>query len=141
MAAPVEVVRVGLGSSLGALLMGATFTLTSVTCTAPFVGTLLVLASQGVVQTFEPYAHAQLVGQRRQELGCDDRPRGDRCALHIERLERVSKSSLRQYKGKDELPKILAGLGVAIISTSQGLMTDRQARAAGVGGEVLCLVA
>jgi small subunit ribosomal protein S8 len=59
----------------------------------------------------------------------------------IERLERVSKSSLRQYKGKDELPKILAGLGVAIISTSQGLMTDRQARAAGVGGEVICLVA
>src|SRR6476469_9889960 len=59
----------------------------------------------------------------------------------IERLERVSRSGLRQYKGKDELPRILAGLGVAIISTSQGLMTDRQARAAGVGGEVLCLVA
>ena len=59
----------------------------------------------------------------------------------IERLERVSRSGLRQYRGKDELPKILAGLGVAIISTSQGLMTDRQARAAGVGGEVLCLVA
>ena len=59
----------------------------------------------------------------------------------IERLERVSRSGLRQYKGKDDLPKILAGLGVAIISTSQGLMTDRQARAAGVGGEVICLVA
>ena len=59
----------------------------------------------------------------------------------IERLERVSRSGLRQYQGKDELPKILAGLGVAIISTSQGLMTDRQARAAGVGGEVICLVA
>ncbi|MDY0020982.1 30S ribosomal protein S8 [Arenimonas caeni] len=59
----------------------------------------------------------------------------------IERLERVSRSGLRQYKGKDELPKVLAGLGVAIISTSKGLMTDRQARAAGVGGEVICLVA
>ena len=59
----------------------------------------------------------------------------------IERIERVSRSGLRQYKGKDELPKVLAGLGIAIISTSQGLMTDRQARAAGVGGEVLCLVA
>ena len=59
----------------------------------------------------------------------------------IEKLQRVSRSGLRQYRGKDELPKILAGLGVAIISTSQGLMTDRQARAAGVGGEVLCLVA
>jgi small subunit ribosomal protein S8 len=59
----------------------------------------------------------------------------------IERLQRYSRSGLRQYRGKDELPKILAGLGVAIISTSQGLMTDRQARAAGVGGEVICLVA
>lgn len=59
----------------------------------------------------------------------------------IERLQRVSRSGLRQYRGKDELPKILAGLGVAIISTSQGLMTDAQARAAGVGGEVICLVA
>lgn len=59
----------------------------------------------------------------------------------IERLERVSRSGLRQYKGKSDLPKVLAGLGVAIISTSQGLMTDRQARAAGVGGEVICLVA
>lgn len=59
----------------------------------------------------------------------------------IERLERVSRSGLRKYKGKNDLPKVLAGLGVAIISTSQGLMTDRQARAAGVGGEVICLVA
>ena len=59
----------------------------------------------------------------------------------IERLERVSRSGLRQYRGKDELPQVLGGLGVAIISTSKGLMTDRQARAAGVGGEVLCLVA
>jgi small subunit ribosomal protein S8 len=59
----------------------------------------------------------------------------------IDRLERVSRSGLRQYRGKDALPKILGGLGVAIISTSQGLMTDRQARAAGVGGEVICLVA
>ncbi len=59
----------------------------------------------------------------------------------IERLERVSRSGLRQYRGKDDLPKVLGGLGVAIISTSQGLMTDRQARAAGVGGEVICLVA
>jgi small subunit ribosomal protein S8 len=59
----------------------------------------------------------------------------------IERLERVSRSGLRSYRGKDDLPKILGGLGVAIISTSKGLMTDRQARTAGVGGEVICLVA
>ena len=59
----------------------------------------------------------------------------------IERLERVSKSSLRTYRGKDALPKVLGGLGIAIISTSKGIMTDHQARTAGVGGEVLCLVA
>lgn len=59
----------------------------------------------------------------------------------IERIQRVSRSGLRQYRGKDALPKILNGLGVAIISTSKGIMTDRQARAEGVGGEVICLVA
>ena len=58
----------------------------------------------------------------------------------IDRLERVSKPGLRVYRGKDELPSILGGLGVAIVSTSQGVMTDRQARAAGHGGEVLCIV-
>lgn len=59
----------------------------------------------------------------------------------IERLERVSRSGLRQYRGKEDLPNVLGGLGIAIISTSKGLMTDRQARSAGVGGEVICLVA
>ena len=59
----------------------------------------------------------------------------------IERLERVSRPGLRTYRGKSALPKVLGGLGVAIISTSKGIMTDHQARSAGVGGEVLCLVA
>jgi small subunit ribosomal protein S8 len=59
----------------------------------------------------------------------------------IERIERVSKPGLRIYKGKDRLPKVMNGLGVAIVSTSQGVMTDHRARAAGVGGEVLCIVA
>ena len=59
----------------------------------------------------------------------------------IETLKRVSRSGLRQYRGKDELPKVLNGLGVAIISTSKGIMTDAQARHQGVGGEVLCFVA
>jgi len=58
----------------------------------------------------------------------------------IDRLERVSRPGLRVYKGKDELPTILGGLGIAIVSTSQGVMTDAQARAAGHGGEVLCIV-
>jgi small subunit ribosomal protein S8 len=59
----------------------------------------------------------------------------------IESLKRVSRSGLRQYRGKEELPKVLNGLGIAIISTSKGIMTDSQARKAGVGGEVLCFVA
>jgi len=58
----------------------------------------------------------------------------------IDRIERVSRPGLRVYRGKDELPAILGGLGVAIISTSRGVMTDREARAAGHGGEVLCIV-
>ena len=58
----------------------------------------------------------------------------------IDRLERVSRPGLRVYKAKDELPKVLGGMGVAIISTSRGVMTDREARAAGHGGEVLCIV-
>jgi small subunit ribosomal protein S8 len=59
----------------------------------------------------------------------------------IERLERVSKPGLRIYKGSDAIPQVLNGLGVAIVSTSQGMMTDRRARATGVGGEVICYVA
>ena len=59
----------------------------------------------------------------------------------IETLKRVSRSGLRQYRGKDALPKVLNGLGVAIVSTSKGIMTDARARQLGVGGEVLCLVA
>lgn len=58
----------------------------------------------------------------------------------IEKMSRSSRPGLRVYKSKDELPRIEGGLGVAIVSTSQGLMTDRAARAAGQGGEVLCVV-
>jgi small subunit ribosomal protein S8 len=59
----------------------------------------------------------------------------------IERLERVSRPGLRIYKGKNEIPNVMNGLGVAIVSTPQGVMTDRKARATGVGGEVICYVA
>ena len=58
----------------------------------------------------------------------------------IERMQRVSRSGLRQYRGKSELPKVLRGLGIAIISTSKGIMTDKKARAQHVGGEVLAFV-
>ncbi|WP_050469940.1 30S ribosomal protein S8 [Herbaspirillum chlorophenolicum] len=59
----------------------------------------------------------------------------------IERLERVSRPGLRIYKGKDDIPNVMNGLGVAIVSTPRGVMTDRKARATGVGGEVICYVA
>jgi small subunit ribosomal protein S8 len=59
----------------------------------------------------------------------------------IEKIERVSRPGLRIYRQKDELPTVMNGLGVAIVSTSRGVMTDRKARGLGVGGEVLCIVA
>ena len=59
----------------------------------------------------------------------------------IERIERVSRPGLRVYRGKDALPKVLGGLGISIVSTSAGLMTDAQARAKGLGGEVVGRVA
>ncbi len=58
----------------------------------------------------------------------------------IEDIKRVSRPGLRQYKSVDQLPKVRGGLGVSIVSTNKGVMTDRAARAAGVGGEVLCTV-
>ena len=59
----------------------------------------------------------------------------------IEKIERISTPGLRIYRGKEDLPKVMNGLGVAIVSTSKGVMTDRKARASGIGGEVLCVVA
>jgi small subunit ribosomal protein S8 len=59
----------------------------------------------------------------------------------IEKIERVSKPGLRIYRAKDAIPPVMNGLGIAIVSTSHGVMTDRKARATGVGGEVLCIVA
>lgn len=59
----------------------------------------------------------------------------------IEKIERVSRPGLRIYKGSEDIPRVMNGLGVAIVSTSRGVMTDRKAKASGVGGEVLCVVA
>ena len=59
----------------------------------------------------------------------------------IERIERVSKPGLRVYRGRNDIPVVMNGLGVAIVSTPKGVMTDRKARATGVGGEVICYVA
>jgi small subunit ribosomal protein S8 len=59
----------------------------------------------------------------------------------IERIERVSRPGLRVYKGRNDIPHVMNGLGVAIVTTPKGVMTDRKARATGIGGEVLCYVA
>jgi len=59
----------------------------------------------------------------------------------IEKIERVSRPGLRIYKGSKDIPQVMNGLGIAIVSTSRGVMTDRKARSSGVGGEVLCIVA
>ena len=64
----------------------------------------------------------------------------DRNKPLIQRIQRVSKPSRRVYAGREELPKVQGGLGVAVVSTSKGVMTDRQARKTGVGGEVLCQI-
>jgi small subunit ribosomal protein S8 len=58
----------------------------------------------------------------------------------IEKIERISRPGLRIYKGRDDIPRVMNGLGVAILTTSKGVMTDRRARETGVGGEVLCVV-
>lgn len=59
----------------------------------------------------------------------------------VESIQRVSRPGLRIYKRKDELPRVMGGLGVAVVSTSKGVMTDRKARQAGLGGEIICYVA
>jgi small subunit ribosomal protein S8 len=59
----------------------------------------------------------------------------------IDRIERISRPGLRIYRGVDDIPTVMNGLGIAIVSTSRGVMTDRKARASGIGGEVLCVVA
>lgn len=93
-----------------------------------------VLKEEGYIEDF---AVTQAAGKAELKIGLkyyDRRP-------VIERLERVSRPGLRVYKGRDELPNVMNGLGVAIVSTPKGVMTDRKARATGVGGEVICYVA
>ncbi len=93
-----------------------------------------VLKDEGYV---EDYAVREVEGKATLEIGLKyyaGRP-------VIERIDRVSKPGLRIYKGVDAIPRVMNGLGVAIVSTPKGVMTDRKARASNVGGEVLCIVA
>jgi small subunit ribosomal protein S8 len=93
-----------------------------------------VLQDEGYVDGFKVVDNA---GKPLLEIGLKyyaDRP-------VIEKIQRVSRPGLRVYKGSDAIPKVMNGLGIAIVSTSKGLMTDHKARASGIGGEVLCIVA
>lgn len=91
-----------------------------------------VLKDEGYVESFS------VSGETKPELTITLKYFGGKPV--IEDIQRVSRPSLRQYKGSGNLPKVAGGLGIAIVSTSRGLMTDRAARAAGVGGEVICTV-
>ena len=93
-----------------------------------------VLQDEGYVEGYKVTGEA---GKPTLEIGLRyyaDRP-------VIEKLQRVSRPGLRVYKGSESIPQVMNGLGIAIVSTSKGLMTDRKARANGIGGEVLCIVA
>ena len=93
-----------------------------------------VLQDEGYVDGFKVIDHD---GKPTLEIGLKyyaDRP-------VIEKIQRVSRPGLRVYKGSEDIPRVMNGLGIAIVSTSKGLMTDRKARADRIGGEVLCIVA
>ena len=97
-----------------------------------------VLKDEGYIEDFAMREKASDTGPRK-ELAIALKYYAGRPV--IERLERVSKPGLRVYKGRNDIPRVMNGLGVAILSTSRGVMTDRKARADGLGGEVLCIVA
>jgi small subunit ribosomal protein S8 len=102
-----------------------------------------VLKQEGYIEDFairdKSGANGKDGGAKKQELAIALKYYAGRPV--IERLERVSKPGLRVYKGRNDIPRVMNGLGVAIVSTSRGVMTDRKARADGLGGEVLCIVA
>ena len=95
---------------------------------------LKVLKDEGYIAGFRPVA-----GEGHETLTVDLKYFEGKPV--IDRIERVSRPGLRIYRGKDELPKVLGGMGTVIVSTPKGVMTDRQARSIGQGGEVLCIVA
>ncbi len=94
-----------------------------------------ILFKEGYIKSYEEIKDVNTQGVIRITLKY-----GENGSRVIDGLKRISKPGLKVYAGKDELPKVLNGLGIAIISTSKGLMTDKQARELGVGGEVLAYI-
>lgn len=93
-----------------------------------------ILASEGFIKTFEPVRDSKFPTAK---LALKYGPKQEKV---LSDLKRVSKPGLRVYAKRDMVPRVLRGLGIAIISTSKGVMTDREARKLGIGGEVLCYV-
>jgi len=94
-----------------------------------------ILLNEGYIKSFEEIKENEAQGTIRVTLKY-----GEKGKKVIDGLKRISKPGLRVYASKDELPKVLNGLGIAIISTSKGIMTDKEAREAGLGGEVLAYI-
>jgi small subunit ribosomal protein S8 len=94
-----------------------------------------LLLNEGLIDSFE-----ELGNDLRASLLVSLKYSGSNRTPVIEKIERISKPGLRVYSGSKKMPRVLGGFGIAIVSTSRGLMTDRQARSEGIGGEILCYI-
>nr|YP_009104910.1 ribosomal protein S8 [Myrmecia israelensis]AIT93453.1 ribosomal protein S8 [Myrmecia israelensis] len=99
-----------------------------------------ILEKEGLIESFQSYLPTVSEGEERENLILRLKYKGREKKPCITNLRRISKPGLRIYTTHKDVPKILGGMGIIILSTSQGLMTDREARVRGIGGEILCSI-
>lgn len=99
-----------------------------------------ILEKEGLIESFQSYLPTVSEGEERENLILRLKYKGREKKPCITNLRRISKPGLRIYTNHKDIPKILGGMGIIILSTSQGLMTDREARVRGIGGEILCSI-
>lgn len=99
-----------------------------------------ILEKEGLIESFQSYLPTVSEGEERENLTLRLKYKGREKKPCITNLRRISKPGLRIYTNHKDIPKILGGMGIIILSTSQGLMTDREARIRGIGGEILCSI-
>ena len=99
-----------------------------------------ILEKEGLIESFQSYLPTVSEGEERENLILRLKYKGREKKPCITNLRRISKPGLRIYTNHKDIPKILGGMGIIILSTSQGLMTDREARIHGIGGEILCSI-
>lgn len=99
-----------------------------------------ILEKEGLIESFQSYLPTVSEGEERENLILRLKYKGREKKPCITNLRRISKPGLRIYTNHKDIPKILGGMGIIILSTSQGLMTDREARIRGIGGEILCSI-